>query len=178
MPQECPPGEGTGQAPRQSCRCPQVKRAVGTEAVSATGIWAGRPQYLPQLGKKYTTFPLCKGGSGWRLGQGTGGWHRDTQPHAGPDSPAAASSRVPTSPASLLPPLPERGPYKVSGTGRLCGRSSAGDSATPHLGPLLTPSSSAVRWLAFPQRSPADSIPFSFHFITRGRLWHRGQWLH
>lgn len=53
MPQECPPGEGTGQAPRQRCRCPQVKRAVGTEAVSATGIWAGRQQYLPQLGKKY-----------------------------------------------------------------------------------------------------------------------------
>lgn len=59
MPQECPPGEGTGQAPRQSCRCPQVKRAVGTEAVSATGIWAGRPQYLPQLGKKYN-FPFVQ----------------------------------------------------------------------------------------------------------------------
>ena len=35
-----------------------------------------------------------------------------------------------------------------------------------------------MRWLAFPRRSPADSIPFSFRFIKRGRLWHRGPWLH
>lgn len=59
MPQRCHP---------ESYRHQQVKWAVDTEAVSATGIWAECQQCLSQLRRKYDLPPLHR--KGWGRGEG------------------------------------------------------------------------------------------------------------
>lgn len=172
MPQDCPPGRVMGQAPTQSCRCQQAKRVVGLAAVSATGTW-GRSQQCPPRSGESTILLLCTGGRGW----GLGGGRCNTQQHTGPDSTAATSPRVPTSPDPCQPPLLEQGPRKGLGTGRLCGITSRRRGhAMPWSHPWgLTPRRPALRRLTFPRLIQFLSPPAS---LRRGRLWHQGWGLH
>lgn len=129
VPQDCPPGRGTGQAPTQSCRCRQAKRAVGSEVVSARGIWEGANSACHGQEEVRFSFSARE--------EGDGGWGAGAVTHSGTgDYAAAASPRVPTSPDPCQPPLPEQGPRKGLGTGRLCGWSLTGDAAMPCLGAL------------------------------------------
>ena len=95
--------------------------------------------------------------------------HSDTVTHSDTRGLTLQLLPLPT-PLPSQPPPAGRGPHKVLGTGRLGGRSLAGDPAAPGLGPP------PWGWLTFPHCRSADSILFSFHFIKRGQR--RGRWLH
>uniref|UniRef100_M3XV79 Uncharacterized protein n=1 Tax=Mustela putorius furo TaxID=9669 RepID=M3XV79_MUSPF len=76
--------------------------------------------------------------------------------HTGPDPLAASPSK---------PPPGNEAAHRVLGTGRLCGRSSAGQPAAPGLGPP------PWEWLTLPGRhSRTDRIPESIFVTPESRL--------